>query len=108
MYPCFLKLGCCGVNPVISTTNDFDGTSWCTTSGSCQATASQIPKTCCFNVNKNNYTSAPSACHASVDPGTYNTKVVKILSKKSLVFLKFTYFLLIFFDFAKLKKKTRY
>eukprot|EP00105_Crassostrea_gigas_P035430 XP_019919578.1 PREDICTED: uncharacterized protein LOC105320172 isoform X2 [Crassostrea gigas] len=82
----FLTLDCCGVNPVISTTNDFDGTSWCTTSGSCQATASQIPKTCCFNVNKNNYTSAPSACHASVDPGTYNTKGCYAALKEKLLY----------------------
>lgn len=83
IYPCFSKLGCCGVNPVLSTTNDFDGTSWCTTSGSCQATVSQIPKTCCLNINKNNYTSAPSACHASVNSGTYNTEVVQFLSEKT-------------------------
>uniref|UniRef100_K1PL65 Uncharacterized protein n=1 Tax=Magallana gigas TaxID=29159 RepID=K1PL65_MAGGI len=49
----FMKLDCCGVNPVVSTTNDFDATSWCTTSGSCQATSSQIPKTCCLNVDEN-------------------------------------------------------
>lgn len=68
----FMKLDCCGVNPVKSTTNDFDATSWCTTSGSCQATSSQIPKTCCLNVDENTYTSAPSGCHASVNSGTYN------------------------------------
>lgn len=82
----FLTLGCCGVNPVLSTTNDFDGTSWCTTSGSCQATASQIPKTCCLNINKNNYTSAPSACHASVNLGTYNTKGCYAALKEKLLY----------------------
>eukprot|EP00105_Crassostrea_gigas_P005300 XP_011418853.1 PREDICTED: tetraspanin-1 [Crassostrea gigas] len=70
----FMKLDCCGVNPVVSTTNDFDATSWCTTSGSCQATSSQIPKTCCLNVDENTYTSAPSGCHASVNSGTYNAQ----------------------------------
>nr|XP_011416291.3 tetraspanin-4-like isoform X1 [Crassostrea gigas]XP_019919577.2 tetraspanin-4-like isoform X1 [Crassostrea gigas]XP_034337311.1 tetraspanin-4-like isoform X1 [Crassostrea gigas] len=82
----FLTLGCCGVNPVLSTTNDFDGTSWCTTSGSCQATVSQIPKTCCLNINKNNYTSAPSACHASVNSGTYNTKGCYAALKEKLLY----------------------
>lgn len=71
----FFKLDCCGVNAVVSTTNDFDATTWCTTSGSCQATSSQIPKTCCLNVDENTYSSAPTACHASVNSGTYNTKV---------------------------------
>lgn len=70
----FMILDCCGVNAVVSTTNDFDATTWCTTSGSCQATSSQIPKTCCLNVDENTYSSAPTACHASVNSGTYNTK----------------------------------
>lgn len=70
----FMTLDCCGVNAVVSTTNDFDATTWCTTSGSCQATSSQIPKTCCLNVDENTYSSAPTACHASVNSGTYNTK----------------------------------
>lgn len=73
----FSKLDCCGVNAVVSTTNDFDATSWCTTLGSCQATSSQIPKTCCLNVDRNSYTSAPAGCHASVNSGTYNLKVVQ-------------------------------
>eukprot|EP00105_Crassostrea_gigas_P016256 XP_011433581.2 PREDICTED: tetraspanin-9-like [Crassostrea gigas] len=70
----FMTLKCCGVNAVVSTTNDFDATTWCTTSGSCQATSSQIPKTCCLNVDENTYTSAPTDCHASVNSETYNTK----------------------------------
>lgn len=70
----FMTLDCCGVNAVESTTNDFDSTPWCTTLGSCQATSSQIPKTCCLNVDKNTYASAPAICHASVTNGTYNQK----------------------------------
>ena len=46
-------------------------TPWCTTSGSCQSTSSQIPRTCCKGVTLTNYTSAPTSCHASVNPGTY-------------------------------------
>uniref|UniRef100_K1QT77 Uncharacterized protein n=1 Tax=Magallana gigas TaxID=29159 RepID=K1QT77_MAGGI len=74
-----ITLDCCGVNAVVSTTNDFDATSWCTTSGSCQATSSQIPKTCCLNVDENTYTSAPTGCHASVNSGTYNAKVLAMV-----------------------------
>lgn len=70
----FMTLDCCGVNPVLSTTNDFDQTYWCTTSGSCEDTISQIPRTCCTNVDENTYTSAPNSCYANVDKGTYNTK----------------------------------
>lgn len=72
----FLKHSCCGVNPVVSTTNDFDQTPWCTTAGSCQATSSQIPRACCINITERTYTSAPASCYASVNPGTYHIKVV--------------------------------
>ncbi|XP_062576620.1 uncharacterized protein LOC134238509 isoform X2 [Saccostrea cucullata] len=70
----FMELDCCAVNPVFSTTNDFDNTPWCTTSGECQQTNSQIPKTCCKDVTVSTYSSAPLVCHANVDSGTYNTK----------------------------------
>nr|XP_022323095.1 uncharacterized protein LOC111124493 isoform X12 [Crassostrea virginica] len=78
----FIQYKCCAVHDVNGTTNDFDTTPWCTTSGTCQATASQIPKTCCKDVTLTNYTSAPPACHASVNPGTYNSgcfELVKLL-----------------------------
>eukprot|EP00105_Crassostrea_gigas_P035431 XP_019919579.1 PREDICTED: uncharacterized protein LOC105320305 isoform X2 [Crassostrea gigas] len=64
---------CCAINQVQGTTNDFDSTPWCTTSGSCQATASQIPKTCCNYVTEEDYGSAPTACHSSVNPGTFKS-----------------------------------
>ncbi|XP_048775977.1 CD63 antigen-like isoform X2 [Ostrea edulis] len=70
----FMSLDCCAVDPVTSTTNDFDQTTWCTTSGSCQATNSDIPRTCCNGVDENTYSTAPTSCHSSVTPGTYNTK----------------------------------
>ncbi|XP_061165112.1 CD82 antigen-like [Saccostrea echinata] len=70
----FMDLDCCAVYPVFSTSNDFDLTPWCTTSGECQQTNSQIPKTCCNGVTESTYTSAPSACHATVKSGTYNSK----------------------------------
>ncbi|XP_052675365.1 tetraspanin-15-like isoform X2 [Crassostrea angulata] len=70
----FMTQNCCGVTGVQSTTNDFDKTSWCTTSGSCQATSSQIPKGCCINITESTYNAAPSDCHASVNPGTYHSK----------------------------------
>lgn len=83
----FMELDCCGVDAVVSTTNDFDATSWCTTLGSCQATSSQIPKTCCLNVDKNSYTSAPVGCHASVNSGTYNPKgCYAVLKEKMLCY----------------------
>lgn len=81
----FMELDCCGVNAVVSTTNDFDATSWCTTLGSCQATSSQIPKTCCLNVDRNSYTSAPVGCHASVNSGTYNLKGCYAVLKEKLL-----------------------
>uniref|UniRef100_A0A8W8KP67 Tetraspanin n=1 Tax=Magallana gigas TaxID=29159 RepID=A0A8W8KP67_MAGGI len=70
----FMTLNCCGVNPVVSTKNDFDSTYWCNVGGSCLAAVSNIPKTCCLNVDENTYTTAPIACHSNVDTGTYNTK----------------------------------
>lgn len=81
----FSKRSCCGVDRVKSTTNDFDATPWCTTSGSCQATSSQIPKACCINVTENTFTLAPSGCHASVNPGTYHAKVVRERIEKKRV-----------------------
>ena len=66
-----LQYDCCAVNEVIDTNNDFDRTPWCTTSGSCQDTASQIPKTCCKDVTKDNYDRASPNCYASVSVGTY-------------------------------------
>lgn len=70
----FMKLDCCAVRAVYSTTNDFDNTPWCTTNGECQQTNSQIPKTCCKDVTVSTYTSAQTNCHAYVNSGTYNTE----------------------------------
>lgn len=70
----FMKLDCCGVDPVLSMTNDFDQTPWCTTSGSCQTSHSNIPRTCCTGVDESTYSSAPASCHRNVTSGTYNTK----------------------------------
>lgn len=81
----FIDYECCGVNRVVGTTNDFDNTSWCTTSGSCQATASQIPKTCCKGVTKYDYQSAPNDCHSSVSPGHYYEKGCYSVIKKELI-----------------------
>ncbi|XP_061193061.1 tetraspanin-9-like [Saccostrea echinata] len=70
----FLKFNCCGVNRVQGTTNDFDLTPWCTTSGECQQTNAQIPRTCCVGVTESNYKSqAPADCYASVSKD-YNTQ----------------------------------
>lgn len=70
----FISLDCCAVNNVASTTNDFDNTPWCTTSGECQATNAEIPKACCVGVSQTSYTSAPITCYYNMNPGTYNTK----------------------------------
>lgn len=75
-----LQYDCCAVHEVTGTTNDFDNTPWCTTSGSCQATSSQIPKTCCKGVTKDNYQSASSNCHASVNSGTFKQVYINILT----------------------------
>lgn len=79
----FIKYDCCAIKQVQGTTNDFDNTPWCTTSGSCQATSSQIPKTCCNHVTEDDYENAPSACHSSVTPGTFRSgclSAIKLLS----------------------------
>ncbi|XP_062619179.1 uncharacterized protein LOC134277624 [Saccostrea cucullata] len=65
---------CCAVNGVTSTTNNFDLTPWCTVSGSCQQGNSEIPKSCCKDVDKSTYTSAPTECHGFVYSGYYNEK----------------------------------
>ncbi|XP_061192997.1 uncharacterized protein LOC133201219 [Saccostrea echinata] len=67
----FIKYDCCSVHQVTSTTNDFDTTPWCTTSGSCQQTNSQIPKACCKDVTEDDYINAAASCHATVTSGTY-------------------------------------
>ncbi|XP_048774757.2 CD63 antigen-like isoform X2 [Ostrea edulis] len=70
----FMSLDCCGVNPVNSTTNDFDQTTWCTTKGDCQETNADIPKTCCIGVTESTYKSAPTKCYYSLQRETYNKK----------------------------------
>ncbi|XP_061165484.1 CD63 antigen-like isoform X3 [Saccostrea echinata] len=70
----FMSLDCCAVNPVNSTTNEFDNTPWCTTKGECQLTNAEIPKACCVGVTETNFTSAPSSCYYNLTPGSYNTK----------------------------------
>ncbi|XP_052675589.1 tetraspanin-9-like [Crassostrea angulata] len=81
----FMTLDCCGVNSVESTSNDFDQTPWCTTVGSCQDNTSQIPRTCCIDVNEMTYPSAPNACHTNVTSGTYNAKgCFEVLKRKLL------------------------
>ena len=61
------------MNDVTGTHNDFDQTPWCTKEGSCQATSSQIPKTCCKDVTQRDYRNASSRCYSSVIPGTYKS-----------------------------------
>lgn len=81
----FMTLDCCGVNPVVSRSNDFDQTPWCSTVGSCKSNTSKIPRTCCIEVNEMTYPSAPSACHTNVTSGTYNAKgCFEVLKEKLL------------------------
>ncbi|XP_065930692.1 uncharacterized protein [Magallana gigas] len=80
----FIEYECCAINQVQGTTNDFDSTPWCTTSGSCQATASQIPKTCCNYVTEDDYGSAPSNCHSSVNSGTYKSNCMNAIKRLSV------------------------
>nr|XP_034302998.1 uncharacterized protein LOC105331091 [Crassostrea gigas]XP_034302999.1 uncharacterized protein LOC105331091 [Crassostrea gigas]XP_034303000.1 uncharacterized protein LOC105331091 [Crassostrea gigas]XP_034303001.1 uncharacterized protein LOC105331091 [Crassostrea gigas]XP_034303002.1 uncharacterized protein LOC105331091 [Crassostrea gigas]XP_034303003.1 uncharacterized protein LOC105331091 [Crassostrea gigas]XP_034303004.1 uncharacterized protein LOC105331091 [Crassostrea gigas]XP_03430300 len=81
----FIEYDCCAINQVTGTTNDFDSTPWCTTSGSCQATASQIPKTCCNGVSEDDYESAPTTCHSSVNPGTFRSNCMIPIKKLSTI-----------------------
>lgn len=82
----FMTLDCCGVNPVLSMTNDFDQTPWCTTLGACKRSISQIPKTCCTGVDQTIYFSAPLSCHGNVTSGTYNAQGCYDVIKKKLCF----------------------
>ncbi|XP_078327038.1 uncharacterized protein LOC111125395 isoform X2 [Crassostrea virginica] len=81
----FIQYDCCAVREVLTTTNDFDNTPWCTTSGSCQATSSQIPKTCCNFVTQDDYQNAPTNCHASVTPGTYRPNCISRIRGMAVV-----------------------
>ncbi|XP_061165214.1 uncharacterized protein LOC133174167 [Saccostrea echinata] len=80
----FTENKCCGVNSVYGTTNDFDTTPWCTTAGSCQQTNSQIPKSCCVGVTKENFQLADIKCHAQVSPQTYNDKGCYLVIKEKI------------------------
>ncbi|XP_065930695.1 uncharacterized protein [Magallana gigas] len=84
----FIEYECCAVNQVQGTTNDFDSTPWCTTSGSCQTTASQIPKTCCIGVSEGDYGSAPIACHSAVNPGTYKSNCMIPIKKLGTIHIE--------------------
>ncbi|XP_065930704.1 uncharacterized protein [Magallana gigas] len=84
----FIEYDCCAINQVQGTINDFDSTPWCTTSGSCQATASQIPKTCCNGVSEDDYGSALSNCHSSVNPGTYKSNCMIPIKTLSVVHIE--------------------
>lgn len=82
----FMELDCCGVDPVIYMSNEFDQTPWCTTQGSCQSNISQIPKTCCVGADESMYSSALLSCHENVTIGTYNAKgCYKVLKDKLLL-----------------------
>lgn len=70
----FMKLECCGVNSVVSTKNDFDDTPWCISLGNCLKAGSQIPRTCCKNVDESTYIFASKDCYVKIARGTYNDK----------------------------------
>lgn len=84
----FIDYKCCGVDTVYGTTNDFDSTPWCTTHGSCQQTNSQIPKSCCLGVSKENFQSADVKCHAQVSPQQYNDKGCYLALKEKIESIK--------------------
>ncbi|XP_065930682.1 uncharacterized protein [Magallana gigas] len=81
----FIKYDCCAITQVQGTTNDFDSTPWCTTAGTCQTTASQIPKTCCNYVTEEDYGIAPPGCHSSVNPGTFRSNCMNVIKQLSVV-----------------------
>lgn len=84
----FIEYDCCAINQVKGTTNDFDSTPWCTTAGTCQSTASQIPKTCCNYVSEDDYGSAPNTCHSSVSPGTFKYNCMIPIKSLSVVHIE--------------------
>ncbi|XP_062572700.1 uncharacterized protein LOC134234650 [Saccostrea cucullata] len=86
----FIGRNCCAVNPINSTTNDFDTTPWCTTSGDCQMTNSQIPKTCCASYNAKNPSETNSRCYEYVESGFYKMGCFNVV-KRELQFHKDDY-----------------
>lgn len=76
---------CCGVNKVVGTINDFEPTYWCMTEGSCHATSSQIPRTCCKGFTENDYQNAPIECKSSVKSGSYYDKVTTLTNRKNIM-----------------------
>ncbi|XP_061170061.1 uncharacterized protein LOC133179292 [Saccostrea echinata] len=78
----FIKRNCCAVNPINSTTNDFDTTPWCTTSGDCQQTNSQIPKTCCESYSAKNPSNTNRICHEYVKSGFYKEGCFKVVKEE--------------------------
>lgn len=76
---------CCGVNKVVGTINDFEPTYWCKTEGSCHATSSQIPRTCCKGFTENDYQNAPIECKSSVKSGSYYDKVTTLTNRKNIM-----------------------
>lgn len=81
----FIEYECCGVERVSGTTNDFDNSPWCTTAGTCQATVSQIPRTCCKGFTEFDYQMASSTCHSSVNVGEYHEKGCFSVIKKAIL-----------------------
>ncbi|XP_069115209.1 tetraspanin-9-like [Argopecten irradians] len=62
----FMQMECCGIDPVTSTSNDFDNTPWG------RGTAQRIPKGCCKDVTENNYASySNAACTDTATSGQY-------------------------------------
>lgn len=91
----FMDFECCAVNKVVGTTNDFEPTYWCMTEGSCHATSSQIPRTCCKGYTENDYQNAPPECKSSVESGSYYDKgcfsvIMKEVIKERINFDSFT------------------
>ncbi|XP_078317747.1 uncharacterized protein LOC144620552 [Crassostrea virginica] len=79
----FIQYDCCAVREVQGPINDFGSTPWCKTSDSCQKANSQIPKTCCKDVTKNDYQNAPPSCYASLKIGTYKPSCSSRMKKLS-------------------------
>ncbi|XP_062607078.1 uncharacterized protein LOC134268852 [Saccostrea cucullata] len=78
----FIGRNCCAVNPINSTTNDFDNTPWCTTAGDCQMTNSQIPKTCCESYSAKNPVLTKGSCHEYVASGFYKMGCFDVVKRE--------------------------
>ncbi|XP_048777621.2 tetraspanin-1-like [Ostrea edulis] len=81
----FLTSDCCAVNPVTGNHTDFKETPWCKETIKCN-----LPRTCCEDVDADNYTLASVNCTSSMSGyktmGCYDVMLDQVKSYSALIF----------------------